>query len=94
MKPPDHSNNASDAPLPSRIMERAAREQLAGPFGKLARYSLKQHWGITVSDRQENGSNFFLTSTEETKGTIRKRPAKTKGLFRRIIAYLKKPFRE
>jgi hypothetical protein len=103
MKPPDYPNNPSDeqekprrrtAPLPSRILERAAREQLGGPFGKLGRYALKQHWGITVSDIRENESSRSSTGTAETNGKIEKKPARTKGLFRRLLAHLKRPFRQ
>jgi hypothetical protein len=103
MKPPDPCNNPSDAPerprrrtahLPSRILEKAAREQLAGPFGKLGRYALKQHWGMTVPDSREDDSEPSSACTEEKGGKIVKGPLETRGLFRRILAYLKRPFRK
>jgi hypothetical protein len=89
MKPSDHSKNGS-APLASRIMEKVAREQMEGPFGKLSRYALKHHWSITVPDRRENKSTPFATGTERMAEKIEKKPARTKTLFRRLLACLKR----
>ncbi|RJR40867.1 MAG: hypothetical protein C4576_19280 [Desulfobacteraceae bacterium] len=70
-------------------MEKAAREQLAGPFGKLGRYALKQHWGITISEGQEPESG---PRTDKGGKSGEKRDEENNGLFRRLFAFLKRPF--
>lgn len=67
--------------LASRILENAAREQLAGPFGKLGRYALKQQ-GLTIWDREK----------EIKETSVHKEAPKKAGLFSRLITLLKRPF--
>ncbi|RJR50883.1 MAG: hypothetical protein C4576_04485 [Desulfobacteraceae bacterium] len=70
-------------------MEKAAREQLAGPFGKLGRYALKQHWGITISEnlKEEAGTHF-----DKAGKSGEKKVEERNGLFRRLLVFLKRPF--
>lgn len=82
--PPPTDPGKRKPSLPSRMIEKAAREQLAGPFGKLGRYALKQHWGMTISDWQED--------VPKRAGERERKPAKKKGLFKRLYYFLKRPF--
>lgn len=81
-KPPHNQAEKRKPPLANRILEKAAREQLAGPFGKLGRYALKQQ-GLTIWEREE----------KIAESTVKKNGTKTEGLFSRMIKLLKRPFK-
>jgi hypothetical protein len=67
----------------SRILENAARDQMAGPFGKLGRYALKQHWGMTIPDRGE-------AKQRKPPGKREGGQSSKKGLLRRLFSFLRR----
>lgn len=79
--PPPTGPRKRASPLASKMLEKAAYEQLAGPFGKLGRYVLKQQWGMTIPDGQEG----LEGRTKKAKMT----EAPKKGLFSRLLTFLR-----